>query len=128
VADEIVWPIESIPNEDGVFMRAHRQHFANGEVRPGVFRPQDGGMSVNWEKYASAEDTKRQATRNAQDNAVLKLSVRAIRDIPPLKVEHTPQPNNRAHTDVNGLPLKGEECTRVRLSLSRIAKTVIPLE
>ena len=130
MADELEWPIEFIPDADSVFMRAHRQHFETGSLAPGVFKPQGGGLSVNWEKYASAEQTRQQGTR-PDENAVLRLSVRGIRtlrDTDPLTVEHTPLPENRAHTDVNGIPGKGEERTEIRVLLLRLAgPPVIPL-
>jgi len=83
-------------------------------------------MSVNWDKYASAEDTKRQATKNPGDNAVISLLVGDIRTIKDLDVKHTPEPNNRAHSDVN-LPDKREELTEVRVLLRRLAEIAIPL-
>ena len=126
VADEIVWPIEPIPDCDSVFMRAHSQHFSrSGELQPGVFRPHGGGMSVNWGKYASAEETRQQATRAPDENAVIKLPVSGIRQVDPLRVEHTPT-GNRAHTDVNGIPDGGEDLVEVRVLLRRVANVVIP--
>ncbi len=107
-------------------MRAHRRHFRSGELEVGVFRAHDGGMSVNWEKYASAEATKQQASRNPNDNAIICLVVGDIRAIKDLDVQHTPKPDNRAHSDLN-LPDKRGELTEVRVLLLRVAVIVIPL-
>lgn len=126
MAGELVWAIEAIPDTDLVFMRAHRQFFRSGELKPGVFRAQEGGMSVNWDKYASAEETKRQARINPDNNAVLAMSVAGIRGIGTLLVEHTPEPENRAHSDVNGLPEDAERLTQIRVFLLRIAVIAIP--
>ena len=84
-------------------------------------------MSVNWDRYASAEGTKQQARKTPEDNAVISMPVVKIRKIDDLRVEHTPEPTNRAHCDVFGLPQKGEQLTEVRLLLQRISTIVIPL-
>lgn len=127
MASELVWAIETIPDTDSVFMRAHFQYFRNGELQPGVFRTQDDGMSVNWDRYASAEETKQQASKNPDDNAVIKMPVADIRGIAGLKVKHIPEPANRAHSNVHGLPESHEQRTEVRVLLLRITEIVIPL-
>lgn len=126
MADELRWPIEEIPDADSVFMRARREHIRDGELLPGVFKDR-GGMSVNWDKYASAEDTKKQASKNPDHNAVISMPVVEIRKIDDLRVEHTPETTNQAHSDVFGLPQKGEQLTEVRFLLRKIAPIVIPL-
>jgi len=108
VADELKWPIEEIPDADSVFMRAQQMYFRDGELEPGVFQSHGGGMSVNWERYATAEETKQQArlvNKDPTNYAVVSAIVIRIREIDALRVEHTPIPNNRAHSDVLG-PLK----------------------
>jgi hypothetical protein len=127
MADELGWPIEVIPDADSVLMRAHRALFLSGELAPGVFRSHDGGMSVNWDKYSSPELTKSQATRNPDDNAVIRIQVVGIRRISDLRVEHSPEPANRAHSDVCGLPANKEQLTEVRVLLLRITVIAIPL-
>jgi hypothetical protein len=84
-------------------------------------------MSVNWDKYASAEETRKQARSRPDVNAVLRMPVVGIRGIGSLGVEHTPEPTNRAHSDVSGIPEKSEQRTEVRLLLLRIAEIAIPL-
>lgn len=125
MADELKWPIEEIPDADSVFMRAHRNNFRDGELLPGVFRVHNTGMSVNWDKYASAEETKQQASKNPEHNAVISMPVMSIRGIDDLRVEHTPKPSNQAHSDVLGL--LGEHRTEIRLLLLGIKIIVIPL-
>src|SRR3974390_1478453 len=54
------WPKEDIPEEDRIFMRIHLATFRCAKDQappPGVFRNHKGGMSVDWEKYATAEMT-----------------------------------------------------------------------
>ena len=127
MADGLGWPIEVIPDADCVLMRAHRGHFLGGELAPGVFRSHSGGMSVNWDKYASPELTKRQATGNPDDNAVIRLQVLSIRQISDLRVEHSLEPANRAHSDVRGLPTNREQLTEVRVLLLRKTEIAISL-
>jgi hypothetical protein len=125
VADEIAFSREQIPDADTVLMRAHKAHFIGGELRPSVFRAQQGGMSVNWSKYATAEETKQQA-RNPAENAVLSLLAGGVRKIKDLNVTHTPTPSNRAHSEIL-LPTEDSGLTEVRLLLSRIATVALPL-
>ena len=127
MADELRWPIEEIPDADSVFMRARQEHIRDGVLLPGVFKAHGNGMSVNWDRYASAEGTKKQASKNRDHNAVISMPVVEIRQIDDLKVEHTPEPTNQAHSDVFGLPQKGEQLTEVRFLLRKISTIVIPL-
>jgi hypothetical protein len=123
VADSLEFPVEEIPDADSVFMRAHKDHFRDGTLRHSVFRAQDGGMSVNWDKYCSKEETKQQAKIPAV-NAVISLPVGGIRKIRDLNVKHTPEPRNRAHSEVN-LPDNREDLTEVRVLLLRLADIVL---
>ena len=88
-------------------------------------------MSVNWDKYSTADETKAQATKNPQDNAVLLMRVGAIRETNDLKVEHQPDLScgNRAHSNVLGIPANGTPAlVEVRVKLRRISTIVLPLE
>jgi hypothetical protein len=120
ISDQIV------PDHDSVFMRAHRNHFVNGIPGPGVYTAHEGGMSVDWCRYAQPQETKARA-RKPQDNAVLEMNVGHIRLIPSLDVLHTPEPTNRAHCDVP-LPQEDEDLTEIRLKLTSISKIAIPLD
>lgn len=126
MADALAFPIEDIPDADSVFMRAHKAYFRDGQLEPGVFTSKEGpGMSVDWDKYSSKEET-RQRARTPSDNAVIAFSVRGIRKIDTLDVKHLPEPENRAHSEVD-LTAKREELTEIRLFLKRLALVVIPL-
>ena len=127
MADEqLEFPIEEIPDVDSVFMRAHRDHFRGGNLRPGVFRARDGGMSVDWNKYATPEDTRLRA-KKPMDNAVIDMTAGKIRAHAALAVNHTPQTSNQAHSDVI-LPANDEDLTEARIKLGRISTIAIPLE
>ncbi len=131
MANEIAWQIEVIPDIDNVFMRAHRTHFRDGALQPGVFRQHNDGMSVNWKKYATALDTRNGATKNPNENAVVNICAGRIREIPGLQVVHAPDMtrNNRAHSNVLGIPNRNTpELVEVRLKLLRISTVVLPVD
>ncbi len=95
------------------------------EIPQGAFRDQGGGMSTDWEKYSTAEETRKRAQKSPpEDNGVLRLNVGGVRAINPLSVEHKPEPDNRAHTEVLGDKKKDPE---VRLRLQRLAEWVIKI-
>lgn len=130
--DDIDWPVEHIPDEADVYLRAHRKHLRDRTLLPGVFQEHDGGMSVDWEKYSTPEET-RQRARKPMDNAVVSLPVGGIRDIKIrdtqiLEVTHEPDTEspNQAHSEVFGLP-EGEDLTEVRMLLLDISTVVLHL-
>ncbi len=128
MADELEnWPIEEIPDADSVFMRAHRVFFSSGgELKPGVFRCRDNSntVSVNWDRYATAEDTQQQARKDPDDNGIIRMPVVGIRRINNLTVKHTPLVQNRSHADVGPFSDHREEITETRVLLLRIAEVV----
>ena len=106
-------------------MRAHETYYRDGNLMPGVFTAKEGGMSVDWNKYSTPEET-RQRAKNPTKNAVLSLSVGGVRKIGDLDVEHRPEPENRAHSEID-FPDSHETRTEVRVFLLRLAETVLPL-
>ena len=108
-------------------MRVHQNDCDKdtGNPIPGAFRnrPKDNpqsGMSTDWEKYASPQDTRNRGAKAATEYAVLGLSVAEIRRIPNQVVEHTPIPTNRSHTDVFG-----EKTSEVRVRLLKAHRMLI---
>ena len=129
MVDEVIWTVEPIPDADHIFMRAHRIHFRNGELQPGVFRQQGNGMSVDWEKYATPQETRTRAAKPLE-NAVIAARAGRVRQTGDLRVLHDPDPEhlNRAHSNVLGLPVHGSpELVEVRIKLLRISSVVLPL-
>jgi hypothetical protein len=124
VAQQIIWPSEEIPDDNSLWMRVHRQRVRDGEIRPNAFVNRGDGMSTNWEKYATPQQTQDDAN-SPNDNAIVQLIVGEVRKLPGQTVKHTPDigRNNRAHTDVFG-----EKSEEVRVKLSRICKIVVPLK
>jgi len=115
------WEIEFIPDADRLFMRVHRCFVPHGQLNVGVFRDQGEGMSTDWKEYSSPEQTRLRANKPCE-NGVLSLVTGNVREIRGLLVEHTPQPDDRAHTDVFG-----KKEPEVRVKLSRIYKWEIPV-
>lgn len=129
------WQSEYIPDEDSVFYRVPVGHLkANRLPHPGVFKENKGSMSVDWEKYSSAAQTRARPGK-PERFAVLRLSAAAIRAINNLSLVHEPTfepqanpPNiNRAHSGVYGVasPLNITEigyAERVRLELFDLVK------
>ena len=108
------WPVEQIPGPDSLFMRIHRNWVINGAPMPGAFRNRDRGMSTNWSKHSTPEETRQQGVK-PEENGVIRMQVRQVRSIKSQVVEHTPKPLNRAHTDV-----AGEKDSEARLKFLRI--------
>lgn len=111
------WPIEDIPNADKVFMRVHVNHLDRESIIPGVFRDHNGDMSTDWNKYSTAEETRRRGRKGPEEYGVISLAVEQVRSVSRLTVVHTPLDQNRAHTDVHG-----EKDTEVRIKLLRSYK------
>ena len=117
----MIWEVEEIPNEHKLYKRVNTKNFHRNydlnDLHPpvNIFRDTGSGMSVNWSKYADAQDTKDQA-RIPEDNWVIKMNVGKVREINELEVEHTPKPQykNRAHSSVYGIN-KHKERNRIRL-------------
>lgn len=125
MADEQVgFSIEIIPDAASVFMRAHQEFFIRGKLQPGVFRNQQGSMSLDWDQYSTAEQTRNRG-RKPHNNAVISLVVGRIRTTNNLEVLHTPEKENQAHSE-SVLP-EDETLTEIRVLLLRLAKMEIPL-
>jgi hypothetical protein len=81
------------------------------------------GMSTDWSRYATPEETRRRGRRHPPSaNGVVSLRVGSVRAIPLQRVEHTPifrdpedpdHPNNRSHCDVLGPKSKDETGDRI---------------
>jgi hypothetical protein len=130
MAEHLDWEIEHIPDGDDAFMRAHSDHFRSGDLQPGVFQVRNGGMSVDWAKYSTPEET-RQRGRKPLQNAVISLPVLKVRGINGLDVTHAPtqppKPLNRAHSNVVGIPTSPVQLTKTRVLLLDVYSILIKL-
>ena len=118
--------IESIPDSARLFMRIHVMLVPNRQLHPGIFREQRGAMSVDWEKYSTAEQTRLRA-REPNKNGIIALVAGAVRAIDQMTVKHEPIRANRAHTGIHGLSLPAslpgpESKTMRRLKLFRLVQ------
>lgn len=117
---------EDLPEDATLYMRIHKNMRSAKKQRFGVDAFRDSGegaqagMSTNWSKYASAEDTRNQATSRSDENYVIQMKVRDVLTIPGLAVKHTPLPGNRAHVDVIG-----DKTLEVKDALRRICEVVL---
>jgi hypothetical protein len=115
-----VIPPEEIPNADQLYYRVHVgfvKH-ANGKLRPNCFRDKNAdGMSTDWSKYATPEQTRRRGAKQVTDYGIAGLPVEAVRLIEALTVVHVPRDNNDAHSHVLGLSTAAEILTRQRYEL-----------
>jgi hypothetical protein len=119
--DEIVseW-IEYIPDPDSLFMRVPVGWLPNGQLHPGIFREDEGAVSVDWSRYSNAEETRGRA-RRPNDNGVVTVIAGEVRSIQGLSVEHEPIRSNRSHSGIHGLARAGvlpaEESKTMRRSM-----------
>jgi hypothetical protein len=115
------YPKEQIPAQSNLFYRIHKTFIVDGEIVPGVFQSKIDGMSTDWDKYGTPQQSLA-LSKIPADNGIVKFSVRQIRQQPSMDVEHDPQLYNRSHSLVHGVPEKGELKTKVRLLLKRICE------
>lgn len=119
------WPVEDIPDEDRLYMWAHRNYIdpKTGDFGPGMFRIRSGedGMSTAWSKYSTAEQLHRRA-KKPQDNAIIVMRVGEVRAIPNQVVRHKPLPDHQAHSEI-----EGEKDTEARAKYLEIYQIAIPL-
>lgn len=109
---------EEIPDNDNLYYRIHNSYIREGEITPGVFQERGGGMSTDWSKYSTAEQSLNRAP-NPKDNGIVKFVVGSVRKIE-LTVEHSPKPAHQSHTDVIGIPPKRELKISMRAKLKQM--------
>ena len=97
----MAFEVEEVPDYANLFRKIHRTHLIpEGRVSSAAFR--DERLSVNWEKYCSAE-----GTADGSSLAVMALVAQDCRELGQT-VEHTPiEPDqpfgpNQAHVEVCG--------------------------
>ena len=113
-----MFEVEEIPNDHDLYMRIHKTFYKDGILQPGVFRKHGEGMSTDWNRYSTPVETQLRAIRNPMNNGIIRLNVGATREIPNQTVKHTPEDNNRAHTDVFG----EKKNPKIRIEFIRISK------
>lgn len=126
----LAFPVEQIPDPDSVFLHVHSSRMNGGNPTPGAFTPHGEGLSVDWEIYSTAVDTRGRARKPAE-NGVIRLVAGEIRKLDVeghghLDVIHRPLAENRAYSEVPfPKPERGDSWTEARLLLNRIAKVEV---
>lgn len=114
--------VEEISDEDRMFYRIPQKQLGPEGIHEGVFRDRRGdGMSVDWEKYSTAQQTRERGRLDADEYGIVAFvagQVRAIR-VPPLSVVHHPVEGNQAHSHIHGI--NGAK-DMARLKLFRLVK------
>ena len=125
------WSPEFIPDQDVLYLAVPNLYLKvdNTHISKSCFKPKGEGLSTNWSKYATAQETRDQ--RSIPGNfGVLQMGVGAVRNVThndPLKVEHKPDPsrNNRAHSEIMGLRTTRSDLNEIRTALKSISKWAI---
>ena len=109
--------VESIPDTDSLFrwVPANRIN-AKGRPSPGAFKELRGGMSTDWSKYSTPEESRARSPLPST-TGIARLAVGAVRGLN-LTVTHAPRSWDEAHTNVTGI---GEDA-EVRLKLADLAR------
>jgi hypothetical protein len=99
-----VWEVEEIPDSANLFLRVHVDLVPDGDLHPGIFREHHGAMSVDWDKYSTAEASRARA-KHPERNGIVALVAGGVRTIDDLQVRHEPDERreNRAHSNVHGI-------------------------
>ena len=115
MACQVVYPVEHIPGQDSLYRRVPRGWLTTaGELHPGVLRVEGDGISADWEKYSSPEESRSRAT-SPETTGIIGLLTGDVRSVPGLDVLHSPLPENRAHSNVvDGLELTVGQSPRAR--------------
>jgi len=115
-----MWEIEQIPDDALLYYRIHKGYVIEGEVIPGAFKErgegEHKGMSTDWNKYSTAKEALNRS-KNPADNGIARFNVGEVRNIKDVLVEHAPEPNNRVHSHIKGIPPKNPMKTRIRRKL-----------
>ena len=121
--------IEDIPGRDRLFYRVHDNALKQGgKIHPGCFKQQgegdERGMSMDWERYSSAQDCRNRA-REPRANSIVSFVKDVIGRIDGVGVFHAPTPDNQSHTNARWSDDK-QTNTRVRKILFKRYRPELP--
>lgn len=133
--EKVVFQIEDINNDDKLFYRIHIIYIdpeiedSKLKILPSAFDPQPKPnsveMSVNWDKYSTAEETRNQA-RKPEKNGVLNFITSNVRNTPiSLSVSHKPS-SKRAHSIIHDV-VSEENDPEIRMKLRGICNWEIEI-
>lgn len=112
-------PKETIPDPDRLYRWVPHEFTDKGKPNPGAFGHVDEDMSVDWSKYCSPEDTRKQSLRPAE-TGVVQMVAGEVRQVDALQVEHAPEVSHPEHSLVLGITTPS-----IRRSLRKIATWAI---
>jgi hypothetical protein len=118
----VSWPIEDIPDSDMLYRAVHVEDIrASGEFKPNGFKRHKRGVSMDWSKYSTPEETQhRRKDKPASQFRVAYLRIKLVRGAG-FVVEHDPLIDNRAHTEVIS-----QNSPQQRMELAKIANRERP--
>ena len=123
--------IEDIPIDTKLFYRIHKVYIDESindeykKIKPSAFDPQpkpkSTELSVNWDKYSTALQTKELA-RKPELNGVVSFEAKKIKSPEiNLQVKHSPSVINRSHSIIFNVDYY-ENDPEIRIKLRRICK------
>lgn len=108
------FPSEHIPDEENLYYRIHKVFFKDNAIQPSAFTDKGNGMSMDWQKYSTPEESQIRSKVKA-DNGIVSFSASAIRSLN-LNLIHSPSKTNRAHSEAIG-----KKEPQIRVELARMA-------
>jgi hypothetical protein len=114
---------EEIPDSNYLYRRIHKSQVDDqtGEPASSAFSNLGEGMSTDWEKYSTPEETRRRidARHNPLDYGIVRLNAGNARGIENQEVKHTPKDYNRSHTDIIG-----NKTLKIRHKIKKVAEWI----
>ena len=95
---------EIIPDKCSLYYRVHELYYRDDELIPGVFLERGDGMSTDWDKYSTPEQSRKRA-KNPNKNGIVSFAVGKLRNLS-FNVDHAPSRSNQAHTNVKGVTVE----------------------
>lgn len=123
---DCIYETETIGDQEILYYRVHKNYFRLSKIVPQAFQSKGDGMSTDWAKYSTEQESYSRCKIPA-DNAIVSLSTADIRSEKLLDAIHKPEDNNQSHSLVVGIPTNEPFKTEVRLHLMKIHKEVIHL-
>lgn len=119
---------EPIPNDALLFHRVYVDLMKGMDAVPATAIRNTGsanppGMSADWSKYSSAEDTRNRGGKPPEKYRVVSFIVGKVREIEYQSVDHTPEDSNRSHSTIYGP--KDKKNPEIRVKFARMANIAI---
>lgn len=126
----MIWETETIPPDDLLFMRVHKNLIKENEPIPLAFKVhgenEQKGASTDWQKYSTSQQTRSRLTRKdapakpPENYGVVEFSVNKVASQGLLTAhapiqEHPELFDNRAHTNIKGTEPDMDNEVRVKL-------------